>query len=86
VALELGQDVTPVLLLGQRRRGHRTGDVLDQAAGDRPAVVVLQVDLGTGGTELGVLVGEDLGEAGVDVTTIRASRSSGQLVGPPSGL
>src|SRR5512135_1578683 len=60
--LELRQGVTPVLFLGQRRRRHRIGDVLDQAAGQRPAVVLLQVDLDPGRAELGVLVGDDLGE------------------------
>ena len=62
--LELRQGVAPVLLLGQGHRRHRIGDVLDQAAGDRPAVVLLQVDLDPGRAELGVLVRDDLGEPG----------------------
>jgi len=62
--LELRQGVAPILLLGEHRRRHRVGDVLDQAAGHRPPVVLLQVDLGPGRAELGLLVREGLGEAG----------------------
>ena len=62
--LELRQGVAPVLLLGQGRRRHRIGHVLDQATGHRPAMILLQVDLGPRRAELGVLVGEDLGEPG----------------------
>ena len=62
--LELRQGVLPVLLLGQRHGRHRVGDVLDQAAGDGPAVVLREVVADPGRAELGVLVRDHLGEPG----------------------
>ena len=62
--LHLGQGVVPRLLLGQSHGGHRIGHVLDERPGHPPAMVLLQVEDDPARAELGVLVGDHLGEAG----------------------
>ncbi len=62
--LELWAGIAPIIVLVECRRCHRIGDVLDQAAGHHPVMVLLAVLLKPGRTEHGVLVGNDLGEPG----------------------
>ena len=62
--LQFGQGILPALLPGQRHGGHRIGDVLHEAAGHLPAVVLGQVLDHPGRAELGVLEGDHLGELG----------------------